>query len=320
MNEVSVKQHYLIHALMLLAMLLIASSFNVGASIAESVPPSVLMLLRFSLAAVLFAPFVFLKYGFKVPGFGNMRRYALLSLPLVIFFWCMFESLRYTSALNTGALYTLVPAITAFYAWMLNKERVDRKRLFGLALGTFGALWIVFRGEYELLIQLELNKGDLIFVVGCMAMGLYTPLVKRSYQGEPVALVTFWVTTWGGFWLFLISFYQLPAVEWDAVDTSTYLGVIYLALFTTLVTFFLLQFATVHIGATKVAAYSFLTPVFVLFISLFMGELFSAALLPGLFFVVFAMLLIQSSGSGNKAMVKRQSIIQSKQAFKVEAK
>jgi len=132
-----------VHALMLMAIILAASSFPVGAAITNGLPPEILMFLRFLLASALFAPFVFIKHGIKLPSRRALLNYNILSIPLVVFFWCMFESLRYTSILNTGALYTIVPAITAVFALLINREMTGKIRSFGLFLGTIGALWIV---------------------------------------------------------------------------------------------------------------------------------------------------------------------------------
>ena len=283
-----------VHLLMLLMVLLVAGSFPVGAIITNELPPDVLMFVRFLTAATLFAPFVFIKNGLALPSRKALLGYAILSLPLVVFFWCMFESLRYTSVLNTGALYTSVPAITALFAFFINKETTSRTRSFGLILGTVGALWIVFRGNIDALLSLSINYGDGIFLIGCLFMGLYNPMVKRIYGGEPMELMTFWVILLGSGWLLLLSASKLGSIEWSLVDTKVYAGVLYLSLFTTLISFFLIQFGTVKIGPTKVSAYSFLIPLFVIALSVLTGmESFNSGTTPGMLLVFVAMLLIQ---------------------------
>lgn len=282
------------HGLMLLTIILAASSFPVGAAITNDLSPAVMMFVRFLLAAILFAPYVFIKNGLAFPSSQKIIHYIILSIPLAVFFWCMFESLRYTSVINTGALYTLVPAITAVYALFINKEITNKFRSFGLFLGTTGALWIVFRGSFSALVSLELNYGDLIFILGCIFLGLYNPLVKKFYSGEPMEIMTFWVLLSGAFLLLIVSAKSILIVEWYNVKGSVYGGILYLSLFSTLITFFLLQLCVVKIGATKVAAYGFLTPIFVIFISVIagMGKL-ELITLPGILLVILAMFIIQ---------------------------
>ena len=96
-----------VHVLMLFIMILVAGSFPVASLITDALAPEVMMFVRFLLAALLFAPFVFIKNGWYIPAIDQLFAYTLISIPLVVFFWCMFESLRHTSVINTGALYTL---------------------------------------------------------------------------------------------------------------------------------------------------------------------------------------------------------------------
>jgi len=282
------------HGLMLISILLAATSFPIGAAITNDLPPAVMMFMRFFLAALMFLPYLMFRDTLNLPSAKQMLGYAILSIPLAVFFWCMFESLRFTSAINTAALYTLVPAITAIYALFINKEITQKFRSAGLFIGTLGALWIVFRGDYMALINLDLNYGDFMFIVGCFFLGLYSPLIKRIYRGEPMEVMTFWVLLCGAGWLLLVSVSQLGDIYWSNIDYNVYAGILYLSLFTTLITFFLLQICVVRIGATKVAAYGFLTPIFVIIIGVVLGsDHFEMVILPGVVMVILAMLIIQ---------------------------
>ncbi len=290
-----------IHALMLLNVLLIASSFPVGAVITYALPPAVIMLLRFILALLLFAPYVFIRNGFNLPSLISMIHYIIMSIPLIAFFWCMFESLRYTSLLNTGAIFTLVPTITALFATILNKDKFSRFQVLGLFFGTLGAAWIVFRGDINALLNLSLNYGDIVFFIGCLALGLYNVLIKKLYQNEPMELLTFWVLVWGSVWLSVISWQDLGQINWKSVELNVYAAIAYLSVFTTLITFFLMQFSIVRIGAAKASAYNFITPVFVILLSIILGmERFSPVIVPGILLIIMAMFLIQHAKGRNR--------------------
>ncbi len=290
-----VENHLSIHALMLLMVTLVASSFPLGAAITHDLPPVVMMFLRFLAASVFFAPYVFHKNGFTLPPAKTLLNYALLSLPLVGYFWCMFAALRTTSALNTSALYTTLPAMTAIASFFVIKQARCGRRSLGLLTGTVGALWIVFRGELSALLSLQLSSGDLLFLFGCLLLSLYNAFLKKVYKGEPQEVMTFWIISFGALALLLVSLPSISQVSWTTVAPTTYIGVIYLALFTTLCTFFLLQIGTQKLGPTKVAAYSYLTPVLVMMMTMLLGvEQFSWQLAPGILLVLLAMWLIQT--------------------------
>ena len=100
---------WLLHAMMLLASGLVATSFTVGKAIAGGMDPAVLTLIRFLIAVALFLPFIIRQHSLRLPDRKALFGYACISFALTGFFWLMFLSLRSTTALNTGVIFTLVP-------------------------------------------------------------------------------------------------------------------------------------------------------------------------------------------------------------------
>jgi drug/metabolite transporter (DMT)-like permease len=286
-----------IHLLMIVCATLVSTSFTVGAAIAAALDPAVLTLLRFVMASVILAPIIHLQHGLRVSA-GLLGRCSIISGCLVIFFWCMFLALRYTTALNTSVIFTLVPSISSLYALLLVREHLRRQQLLALIFGLAGAIWVIFRGDLSLLLAMEWNKGDLIFLAGCICMGFYTPLIKLLHRGESMLVMTFWVLVTGSVWLILFTGHHLLAVEWSLISLHTWAGILYLAIFTTVITFFLTQYCVPHIGPTRAMAYSYLYPGLVLLIDLAMGNgLPPVAVLPGVGVVLLAMLVLQYSST-----------------------
>jgi drug/metabolite transporter (DMT)-like permease len=284
---------------------LVSTSFTVGAAIAGGLDPAVLTLVRFFLASLLLWPYVGLRTGLCF-SWSALWRCGLISGSLVIFFWCMFLSLRYTTALNTSIIFTLVPSISGIYAIFLIGERLKREMLIALACGMVGAIWVIFRGDVSLLLAMAWNKGDLIFLAGCFAMGLYTPLVRLLHRGEPMAVMTFWILVTGCGWLLLITGHRLFSIDWAGVPLMVWAGIGYLALFCTVITFFLTQYAVPYIGPTKVMAYSYLYPGFVLIIDLVLGHGWpKGSILPGILMVLLAMFVIQRTAKAPSRSARR---------------
>ncbi len=291
------RPYWFIHLLMVVCATLVSTSFTVGAAIAAGLDPAALTLVRFLLASLILWPYVGSRTGL-LASWSIIWRCGIISASLVVFFWCMFLSLRYTSALNTSVIFTLVPSISGIYAVLLVKERLKKEQLLALGLGMIGAVWVIFRGDFGQFTAMAWNKGDLIFLAGCLAMGLYTPLIKLFYRGEPMVVITFWILVTGSVWLLLISGYRLFTLDWRAVSLTVWLGIAYLALFTTVITFFLTQYAVPYIGPTKVMAYSYLYPGLVLLIDLVLGHGWpSGSVIPGILMVLAAMPVIQRSAN-----------------------
>ncbi len=284
-----------IHLLMVIAATLVSTSFTVGAAITAELDPAVLTLVRFTLAACIFGPWVYYKYGLGF-SFSLFFRCSLISGCLVIFFCSMFLALRYTSALNTSIIFALVPSISGIYALVILGERLQKEQLLALVCGIIGVVWVVFRGDLSQFLAMDWNRGDAIFLGGCLAMGLYTPLVKLLHrEGESMAIMTFWVLVTGSLWLFLFTGSKLTTVDWAGVPSFAWLGIAYLVVFTTIITFFLTQYCVSYLGPTRVAAYSYLYPGIVLVINLLLGNgLPPLRVIPGVLVVLLAMLVLQN--------------------------
>jgi drug/metabolite transporter (DMT)-like permease len=228
-------------------------------------------------------------------------RYSLISGSLAGFFWLMFLSLQTTSTLNTGAIFTTVPGLAGIFGWFLLKERLGWYRIVALILAMVGALWVIFEGAPERLRQLVFNRGDLLFFGACLLMALYMPLVKLFHRGEPMAVMTLWVLITGCGWLLLFSAAKLPFIAWKTVPAIVWFGICYQALFTTIVTTFISQWATLHLGPLRVMAYSYLYPPLVVLIEWGLHrDLPTLRTMIGIAIILPAMLIVQKSGKGTR--------------------
>ena len=137
---------WLVHSLMVFAAIVVSSSFTVGEAITHGLDPAVLLLVRYMVAVLCLAPVIILRHRDFRPSLKQLGGYSLVSASTVGFFWCMFEALRFTSAINTSIIFTLVPGISGIYSALFLRERLGSHRLFALFCGMVGALWVIFRG------------------------------------------------------------------------------------------------------------------------------------------------------------------------------
>ncbi|MHA1538712.1 MAG: DMT family transporter [Alphaproteobacteria bacterium] len=286
------------HLVMLLNILLVSTSFPVGAAITHALDPAALNCIRFALATAVFALLVTLKGEWRRPSAKDGLRYLALAGALVGFFWAMFEALRLTSATNTATLFTLIPLFSAAIAWPLLGQRVPRRQLGFMLLAAFGALWVISKGSLTNILALEFGRGDLIFVAGCVSFAAFAPLTRRLDVGENLLSQTFWTLLVGTLLLAAIGAGALVTTDWRAVPATAWSGIAYLAVFTTAVTFYLLKYASLRLPVAKVMSYTYLTPSVVVMIeTIRSGGAPSSAVLIGAGITALAMLFLQFSAS-----------------------
>jgi drug/metabolite transporter (DMT)-like permease len=287
-----------VHLLLLFSTTIVSTSFIVAELITESLDPMVLTFVRFLLAALILLPLVAFRWGLKI-NLAVFLRYGCISACLVVFFWSMFMSLRFTSSLNISVLFTLVPVISALYASLINRERIIRSLMLALVTGLVGAVWVIFRGDLGLLAALAWNRGDLIFFGGCLAMALYTPLIRLVQRGEPLEVMTFWVLVSGCLWMLPVTVYKLGSVSLAETGPDVWLWIAYLALFSTVVSFYITQYATKIIGPTRTISYSYLYPLLVMLLNFLLGHGWPPLrVIPGIVLSLAAMLLLVHSSRG----------------------
>ncbi len=284
------------HGLLWLATLLVAGSFVAAAPLAQLINPYSLTLLRFLLAALVLAPVVLLNPALRPRLLPVLPRTLIISFLFSSFFVCMFEALRTTSALNTAAIYTLVPMITALLSIFLLGERLSLKRTLVYGLGIVGACWVIFRGELDALLSLRLNQGDLMFLLGTLLMGGYAVSMRKLYRGDPMIVLVFGILLGGTFWMTLALLITGSSLDWQRLDLEAFGYMAYLVLGATLATVYIFQRATVVLSPNRVNAYVYLNPACVALLALILGQgEIPLAVVPGIAISAVATLVLQRS-------------------------
>lgn len=262
----------MVHASMFVAILLIAAQYPMIVAIAHALDATVMTLLRFVFAVLILTPYIVIAHRPALPSRRELFEYLLISFTLCGFFVGAFASLRYTSALNTGALHTTVPGLSALCAIYLVHQRPPRNQILALFVGMFGALWVIFRGELQRVLALDVNVGDLMFFGGCCALALYVPLIQRFYRGQSMVVLLFWVLCWSAIIMFIICIPDLGTVAWREIDLVVWIYLVCIGFFPTVVSNVIIQSGAVLIGTTRAVAYMYMTPSLVLFVDWMMGK------------------------------------------------
>jgi len=252
------------HLGMLLWALLIAGSFSAAAQVSQAIDPILLTALRLLLCAVVFLPLLLFK-GDTAMTVRGLISHAALGLLLAVYFGSLFEALRYTSAVNTGTMYTLVPLLTLLFEAVLMPDERQKRQILPMLIAAGGAVLLVLKGsgpgEWPSLYAM------LVYGVGCLAMALYSPLSQRlkanNLKGRGPVAMTFWNMLFGA--VFLLALCGFSG-GWRTATLLTFndlYWLIYLALFATLATFWLLHRAIGVIAPSSVISYIYLSTLFI---------------------------------------------------------
>ena len=106
----------------------------------------------------------------------------IVSLVYTLYFIGTLKALEFTTVLNTAAIYTLVPLMTAILCIFFYKEKIGINQIFIYILGMLSTCIVVFKADLNLLLSLSLNKGDVIFLLASFSMSLYPIFIKLFWR------------------------------------------------------------------------------------------------------------------------------------------
>ena len=268
------------HAAMLAFSALVAGSFALGTRAADLIDPAALNAVRFWIAAGIIGTAVWWR-GWPAGAARAPWRYGVLGGLFAIYFVLMFEGLKTAPSVSAAAVFTLTPIMAAGFGWLLLRQRLTSRIALALALGGLGALWVIFRGSPAALMRFEVGRGEAIYFLGCVAHALYTPMVRKLNRGESAVVFTFGMLVAGGLILTVWGWGALTTTEWGSLPPIVWITILYTAVFASAATFVLLQFATLRLPASKVMAYTYLTPAWVIGWEIALGGPVPAAVTAG---------------------------------------
>lgn len=224
------------------------------------VPVATLVLWRFLISGVVFALLVVV-----VPGPALPPRRAV-PIALVLGFLTgplnqglFFAGLQRSTAAHAALLYALTPLGVYLYSVLRGRESPSGRAGLGLLLAFAGALVLLLAHGLRALSGVFV--GDILILGAVTAWVLYTAEGK-AFIGEYGALrATAWSMIAGALWLLPLSPWVLrPEFVLGASPVVTG-AILYLALLTSVVSYFLWYWALGRTDASKVAVFSNLQPV-----------------------------------------------------------
>lgn len=260
------------HLAMLLFAVLIAGSFSFGGIAATRMPGFAVNLIRYAVATGAMLAFGLWLLGTRPRFPAAPWRFLLLGALMAVYMSTMFKALEFTSPVATGAVFTLMPLVSAGFAWLFMRQVTRPGVLLALVIAAAGAIWVIFRGDVDAILAFDVGAGEMIFFVGVVCHAAYAPLLRKLNRGEQAYGFAFWGVAATFLWLFIPGVPCLATVELARTPSIVWLAILYLAIVTTVITFLLIQYASMRLPAPKVLGYGYLTPSFIILLEGLIGH------------------------------------------------
>ncbi|MEO3385438.1 DMT family transporter [Mesorhizobium sp. CAU 1741] len=294
------RQKLLGHLAMILFTALVSGSYSFGALAAPHVEPGAINAMRFAFGIGVMAAAVAILTKGNFPAPRAPWRYLLLGGLMAVFFITMFMALRLTDPVSTGAVFTLMPLMSAVLGYFLLGQVPRPIVIASLIFAALGSVWVIFGGDVNAILSFDMGRGEMIFFIGVVCHALYSPLVKKlNDEREPLAAFTLWTMTGTGLCIAIYGFNDVLETDWLALPAVVWIAIGYLAIFTSAGTTFLVQYGAMRLPAAKVMAYTYLSPCFIIIYEALLGHgLPSPAVAAGVLVIVLGLVVMAMSRDG----------------------
>ena len=178
--------------LVFLVFALFGSIFTLGKASLSYASPFFIIGSRMAAAGLLMIVYQFIKdrSAFKLgkSGWLSVGLFALLGMYITNV--CEFWSLQFLTSSKTCFLYSASPFISALLSYLILKEKMTRKKWWGLTLGFIGLLPIMFAGASSSQVSgfLSFSGPEIVLLVGITTSVLGWIFLKKTVSHQTVNL------------------------------------------------------------------------------------------------------------------------------------
>lgn len=249
-----------VYALLLIQQILSSGTHIVAKVIASRMDPFSLTLLRSILSALIMAGILMLRGGFPAIAREDRRLLlwlSFLAIPVNQFFFLF--GMRYTIPSNAALLYATTPILVLLLSRLFLGERMSGVKIVGVIVGFVGVMIVIF--ERGVSASMEFLVGNLLIGVAVVAWALYSVFGKiliARYGAVGASSMTLII---GTFMFLPLGLWSTVTFPYASLTAGNWGEILYLAVITSVVSYFLWYFALGRIEAGKAALFSNLQPI-----------------------------------------------------------
>lgn len=192
----------------------------------------------------------------------------------------LFHGIRHTSPMNAALIMAICPIIVTFLGSVLTREPVHTHQVSGLITALVGVMVVISQGNPAQLLQLSLQKGDMLILLAAACWALYATLPKRFIHDLPPIQMTAITVSGGG--IVLSAYAQATAGDMlTAVPAGVGAALAAMGLFGSGVAYVWWNDAVRTVGAGVAAVFMNLVPIFTALIGVCLGQTITLPQLAG---------------------------------------
>jgi drug/metabolite transporter (DMT)-like permease len=174
----------------------------------------------------------------------------------------VYFALNYTQVINAVLMLSAIPAATIVLSSLMKIEKTNIFQLIGLLVSIVGIGSIISNGDFQKIISLDFNKGDIWMLVCVITWSLYSTLLKKNkFKFSQFTLIQLMVSV-GIIFLIPQFFYEKSIGLELNLDKNFFLILTYVAIFPAIAAYYFWQKGIELIGPNRASMFIQLMPLF----------------------------------------------------------
>ncbi len=282
-----------IYIVMLFQQLVASGTHLIAKTVTRTVDPTALTFVRGIISGLALAGLFYIrekKIKISKEDFSRMAWLSFIAIPINQFLYLY--GMKFTLASNGALLYATTPAFVLVLSHFILGEKLSLFKIIGVGIAFIGVLIIVFERGVDF--SSDYFLGNVMILIAVIAWALYAIQGKRliaKYGAFHVSALTII----GGALIF-VPFGAASMFWFDITEISggDWLGILYLALGTSVVGYVLWYYAIGKFDTTKVAVFANAQPIFTTILAvLFLHQPISPTFVTGGIITILGVLLTQ---------------------------
>lgn len=249
-----------IYIVIIIQQLIASGTHLVSKSVTHNVDPVVLTFLRGIISIVAFSIIFFFRKENRInkADIPLLLWLSFIAVPINQFFYLY--GMKYTLAANGALLYATTPAFVLVLSNFILREKMTIKKISGVIVAFIGVLVVVF--EKGLDFSSDYFFGNVMVLIAVLAWALYAIQGKKliiKYGAIRISSLTVLI---GGILFIPLGIYNSLKFDFSIVVPSDWIGILYLSIFTSIISYIMWYYAIGKLDTTKVAVFTNAQPIF----------------------------------------------------------
>ena len=260
----------------LIAATMVSLIYGVSFTIAKDVMPTYVKPFGFILLRVFGATILFWLISF----FGPTEKIQLKDFPRIIaaaFFGValnmltFFKGLSFTSPISAAVIMVTTPIIVLILSAIIMKEKMIKRKIFGILLGLFGTGFLILYGK-SIGNAANAPLGNLLVFINAVSYAFYLILVKKLMDKYNAFTFVKWIYTFGLLMVLPFGWSEYQEIQWSTIPTYILWEIVFVVLFTTFFTYLFNLVSMRELKPTTVAVFIYLQPLFATVFAMSLGK------------------------------------------------